>query len=285
MKLRTPLALTGAAALAVTTGLVTTANPSQAAATPSSAYGFSAEGPLALDPTPVVTSTNGETVTDNAGEIPDNPLVTAGLLELMAGNNRASVTVADVAIGKVGDLPAPPQAFIDGCNQLTGELPEGQESPLPLPVDQLPRELAPIAAVIEDPTALCDYLTDTEAALVTAGLIDVSCEGNTGNMRLLGLKVAGQPVPIPSDVPENFGTAGTPLAAIASITANRQTQNGGVFEVKGLEVVLGGTQTLNFAGVTCGQRVAQTAARPPAQQPAPRAEAPEPVRQSVPVTG
>ncbi len=94
MKFRTPLALAGAAALAVTTGLVTTANPSQAAATKSYAWGFAINGEPKQ---PYVESTDGSTQTNPDASFPAEaePLVSGDIIKFQAGNDYANISIAD----------------------------------------------------------------------------------------------------------------------------------------------------------------------------------------------
>ncbi len=108
-------------------------------------------------------------------------------------------------------------------------------------------------------------------------------------MTLADTSVLGAPAPEPlqGDVPADtklFTGDAAPLAQLVQVTFNRQTEKpNGAFSVDGIVVELGGGQGEIVLGhTTCGEPINRQTGRAPTP---PRAEAPEPVRQSVPVTG
>jgi hypothetical protein len=182
------------------------------------------------------------------------------------------VKLVDATIG--GGLPTPPQELLDACDQLPdqgvpevpGDLPgiPGIPSPSDLPADSL-REL-------------CTLLLTPPDSLVSADVVQVTCNGDQGNVRIAGLEVAGQSVPVPDPEP-NTSIPDNPLIGLK---VNKQTRNAdGSFTVSGVEVTLGGTQKVTLGSATCGARVAQQTGSP---KPAP-APAPAPVQRNAPVTG
>ncbi len=102
-----------AATVAVMAGsalLVAAPGASSADPTRSSAYGVSvnAGGQNAVPPSPTVESTDGSEQS-TGGSIPAEaaPLLAGGVLELKAGDDKASVKVTDLEIGDVGDQIPP----------------------------------------------------------------------------------------------------------------------------------------------------------------------------------
>ena len=97
-----------AATVAVMAGsalLVAAPGASSADPTRSSAYGVSvnAGGQQVVPPSPTVESTDGSEQS-TGGSIPPEaaPLLAGGVLELTAGDDKASVAVTDLKIGNVG---------------------------------------------------------------------------------------------------------------------------------------------------------------------------------------
>lgn len=294
MKLRTPLALTGAAALAVTTGLVTTATTSQAAATKSFAYGISINGEPKQ---PYIESTDGQTQTQGTPAFPDNPLLTGTIAELSAGNDTASITIADVTVGDVGsEIPAEITEQLAALKEACAPF-QGQTEPLDEEViggvedglaEILPPALVPDVADLDE---FCNTVLGFELpALADLDTLVVECNGDQGGVTLAGANILGESVVVPGEIERNTKLIGdtelSPLAALIEITLNRQTgpRPDGSFSVDGAVVSLaGGEGEIILGHTTCGKPIAQP--RNPGRAPAPRAEAPEPVRQSVPVTG
>lgn len=68
----------------------------------SSAYAVAAEGPVPIEPTPYVESTDGRTQTDSAVSVPLGEYGSVNVGEVMAGNNTASVTLTDVSVAHEG---------------------------------------------------------------------------------------------------------------------------------------------------------------------------------------
>jgi hypothetical protein len=280
------MALAGAAALAVTTGLVTTANPSQAAATKSYAYGISVNGE---GKQPYVESTDGSTQTNPDASLPDNPLLSGTIAKFQAGDDYASIRIADLTVGSAAGELAPLfeqlQQLQTACEGL-GEAPteqvfDGIRDNLPTGI-QLPTE--------EQVIDFCNALVDVDLPSVASiGTVDIECDGDSGRVALADTSVLGAPAPEPlqGDVPANtklFTGEAAPLAQALQVTFNRQTAKpNGAFSVDGVVVEAGGGQLEIVLGhTTCGEPL--PAGRAPAQAPAP-APAPDPVRQSVPVTG
>jgi hypothetical protein len=261
--------------LATAAVVVGSAGGGYAAATTSSAYGVSAEGPIPVDKTPYVESTDGSPQSTGGGQIPSNPLVSGEIATLTAGNGRAALKLVDATIG--GGLPQPPAELLAFCQQLPdqglpqvpGGLPGLPGVPIPDP-GQLPADSL---------RELCQLVLQPPASLVSADVVQVSCQGDQGRVRIAGLEVAGQSVPIPDPEP-NTSIPDNPLIGL---TVNKQTRNAdGSFTVSGVEVTLGGTQTVTLGSATCGARVPAVADTSGGPAPAP---APSPVRRSAPVTG
>ena len=288
MKFRTPLALAGAAALAVTTGLVTTADPSQAAATKSYAWGFAINGEPKQ---PYVESTDGSTQTNPDASFPAEaePLVSGDIIKFQAGDDYANISIADLTLAseasQLEPLFAELQDLQQACTGL-GEAPTEQvltefQNNLPTGI-QLPTE--------EQVLDFCSQLLDADiASLLAIDTFDVECRGDSGSVTLADTSVLGAPAPEPlqGDVPADtklFTGDAAPLAQLVQVTFNRQTAKpNGAFSVDGIVVELGGGQGEIVLGhTTCGEPVSQPARSAPNPPPA---DAPEPVRQSVPVTG
>lgn len=290
MMLRTPLALAGATALAVTTGLVTTANPSQAAATKSYAYGVSINGE---GKQPYVESTDGSTQTTGGAPIPQNPLVYGNIAELKAGDDFASVRVANLTVGEATQqLPAELTAELEQLQQICAGL---QESPSEQLFDGI-RENVPTELELpteDDVVQFCNELLDADLpALAAIDTVDIECNGDSGAVTIAGVSILGAQVPLAGRFTEEtdlLAGQASPLAQAVQVTFNRQTARpDGSFTVDGVVVSLGGGQgEIVLGSTTCGEPLpevkgrARTAPRP-AQAPAP---APTPVQQSVPVTG
>ena len=136
-----------AATVAVMAGsalLVAAPGASSADPTRSSAYGVSvnAGGQEAVPPSPTVESTDGSEQS-TGGSIPPEaaPLLAGGVLELKAGDDKASVKVTDLEIGNVGDQIPPElkeqfEALQQACEDFEvpdAPLPDLGQLPIPVP--------------------------------------------------------------------------------------------------------------------------------------------------------
>jgi hypothetical protein len=271
-------ATTFAAATCLATAAVVlgSAGGGYAAATTSSAYGISADGPIPVEKTPYVESTDGSPQSTGGGKVPDNPLVSGEIATLTAGNGKAAVKLVDATIGQ--GLPQPPAELLAFCQQLPDQgAPDLPDNPLPDPGLPIPIP-SPSDLPADSLRELCELVLTPPDSLVSADVVQVSCNGDQGRVRVVGLEVAGQKVPVPDPEP-NTSIPDNPLIGL---TVNKQTRNAdGSFTVSGVEVTLGGTQTVTLGSATCGARVPAVA---DTSGPAP-APAPSPVQRNAPVTG
>ena len=272
-------ALTFAATTCLATAAVVvgSAGGGYAAATTSSAYGIAAEGPIPVEKTPYVESTDGSAQSTGGGQVPDNPLIAGEIATLSAGNGKAAVKLVDATIGQ--GLPQPPAELLAFCQQLPEQgVPTLPDSPLPDPgIPGLPIP-TPGQLPADNLRELCQLVLSPPDSLVSADVVQVTCNGDQGRVRIAGLEVAGQSVPVPDPEP-NTSLPDNPLI---QLTVNKQTKNAdGSFTVSGVEVTLGGTQTVTLGSATCGARVPAVA---DTSGPAP-APAPSPVQRNAPVTG
>ncbi len=282
------LAATAAAVLVGSALLVTTPGASSAAPTRSSAYGVavSGGGQQVVPPSPTVESTDGSTQ-HQGGSIPPeaDPLLSGGVLELSAGDDEASVTVTDLTIGNLAsqlppeltDQLAQLQQACDGLAQAPGE-------EIPDILGQLPIN-GPDQPTEEDLIAFCDGLTSGEIAnLATLDTLQVECHGDSGTVTVAGASALGSGVPLDLENVEP-NTELFPDNPLISVTLNRQSAGPrGSFTVDGLVVSLGeGQAEAVVASTTCGERIKVAGEQdndPPAEAPAP-----QPQRDSAPVTG
>ncbi len=115
MRIRTPFAI-GATALALAAGgfVATTAETaSSAAPTKSYAWGLAVNGE---GKQPYVESTDGSTQTNPDATLPANPLVEGTIAKFQAGDDMASIELADLTVGSATQQL--PQEFTDGITQL-----------------------------------------------------------------------------------------------------------------------------------------------------------------------
>jgi hypothetical protein len=292
MKTRKPLAIAAAAAMTMTAGLVVAANPSQAAATKSYAWGLAINGEPKQ---PYVESTDGSTQTDPDASFPPEaePLLAGDIIKFQAGDDYANISIADLKIASAASELEPLfdelQNLQQACEGLgdapTDQLLDGVRENLPTGV-QLPSE--------EQVLAFCSGLIDADiASLLSIDTFDVECKGDSGSVTLADTKVLGAaaPEPLQGDVPVDtklFTGDAAPLAELVQVTFNRQTKKpNGAFSVDGMVLEVGGGGLEVIVGhTTCGEPIEQPAAETAGRAPAPKqAEAPKPVRQSVPVTG
>ncbi|GAA1919754.1 hypothetical protein GCM10009815_13000 [Nocardioides marmoribigeumensis] len=270
MMKKTALLAAGTVA-ALTAASITLASPGQADSSTSSAFGISAEGPVPIEPMPAISSSDGTLKQSSAGSLPDNPLASATISALYAGNRKAGITLVDASVGGglLEQLPPPPQELVDACQQATDQVPDLPTLPevpgLPIPTPTTPAQLSDV----------CKVLLTPPDSLLGAKVIEVSCQGTKGDVRVAGLKLLGQAVDVPSTAPNTS----IPADPLLNVTINKQTKNAdGSFSVQGLVVSLGdGTEVLTLGSATCGTAAA---GRAPAQAPAPK-----PVTRSLPVTG
>lgn len=230
-------ALTAVAALAIgtTTGF--------AATTTSSAYGIAAEGPIPIEPTPYVESTDGTEKSSTALELPEEaaPLITLEVAKVTAGDDKASVQLVNTAIGN-GPVPEELQGILDQFADALKPICEQDPPPIPLP-PELAEQL--------DPAKLCQNLT-APPALLKLGLIEVYCEDGKGGVDIADVTLLGQEIDIP-EVPPNSGGPENPLL---NITMNKQVKgDDGSLSVTGLEINIGGEEgeTISLGNATCGK--------------------------------
>ncbi|MEZ0579002.1 choice-of-anchor P family protein [Nocardioides sp. MH1] len=267
-------AVAGAALLtaaAASVALVGGSSTSTAAGTPSSAYGIAASGVLPFDATPSVVSGDGSQVSDSAAAIPDNPLLTGGLLQVSAQNGHATSTVADLAVGNgilamlPDDLSGQLAPVCDALGQVpldqatdpvTGDILEGALEDLLNQVGgSSPIDLSAITALDlsnllpDDLTGLCDLLSG-DVGLVGAGAVQATCNGRTGTTTIADLTALGLPV----DIDTEQANATTAIPGVVSLTVNRQTVNpDGTFTVDALVLDLFGQEDIVIASATCGR--------------------------------
>lgn len=280
---RRAIAAAGAATLGAATAvvaLVAGTSVGFAETTTSSAYGIEAVGPIPIEPTPYIESTDGSTKTESAFQMPDNPLVKLGLANLSAGDQEASSELLRVALLPGAELPEELAPLQDALDQLAAALkplcdadpPVDQLPPNPI-TDALPEELLDAL----DPNQLCEGLEGGLPALLSLDAVEVYCEGDQGGVRLVDLAVFGQDAP---DFPEpEPNTAIIPENPLLTVTANKQeTLEDGSFSVTGLEINLGdGAQIIRLSNATCGGTKDDD--NPPTATP------PPPVTTGLPVTG
>jgi hypothetical protein len=270
------------AAVATTaTLLVTAQGASSAAPTKSFAYGLSINGE---GKQPYIESTDGSTQSQG-GEIPQNPLLYGGVVSLSAGDDQASIEVANLTAGEA--LQELPPELTDQLDQLTAACEEVVD-PVSEEIPDILGEL-PIGGV-EQPTseeivAFCNDLLDGAIPnLAELDALEVSCDGDSGDVTIAGLRVLGAEVPLLGTIPEN--TTVLPAESPVQITLNRQTANkDGSFTVDGIVATLGpdGEGEIILGSTTCGVPIAQDVNNPnPNPPPAPT---PTPVPTSAPVTG
>jgi hypothetical protein len=274
-------ALTGAA-LALSVPGATSAPP-----TKSSAYGVSVSGggEQVVPPTPYVESTDGSNQT-GGGQIPDNPIVSGGVVSLTAGNDQASATVTDLTLGAVA-AEFPPelreqltqlQQVCEGGSELPGEELPDILGELPIALPQQPSE--------DELIAFCNGLFDGDFVnLATVGTLVAACDGNRRTVTIEDVTVLGSPAPdLEGEIAPN-----TPLAPenpLLNVILNRQNEGpNGAKNVAALVAdVAGGQGEVVVSSASCGERIAEPVQEDRDPQP-PTAPAPTPVTTSAPVTG
>ncbi|MDV6013940.1 choice-of-anchor P family protein [Haloechinothrix sp. LS1_15] len=232
---------------------------------PSEAYGAYISG-IIDPPQPHVQSTDGTTQSDSLVELPDNPLLGLKAATVTAGDSEASVELANVEILPI-DNGLPPE-LQEGFEQLQGALCEGVPS-----TEELPEELAPLTDLL-DPGQVCDGNGFDAPAVLSADLITVACEGDTGTFDVANLRLLGQPI----DVPGPEANTQIPLDPLAHITFNKQFTDERGFTTQALAVEVGGGELeIVLASATCGEAAAEPEV--------PQAPKPTPTEADLPVTG
>lgn len=308
MKITRPLATT-AGALALVTGVASVAlvggGDAVAAGKPSSAFGASLTiaNNSVIDPLPLVTSTDGKLVEDSVVALPQNPVVTGGIINASAqnGNAKSSVTNLGVGDGLLAQLPdALKTPLNQACTQLVTALDPVTNAINQAVLNQLLPQIDTVLQQISDATdgspldlsalgaldltkltdakqlaGLCDVLSG-KAKAVGADAVIAECNGTTGTTTVTGLKALGLPV----DVGVNEVNKKIKVSELLTVTVNRQTKNAdGTFTVDALNVnLLGGQVDLTIASATCGD----VGGKINDQTDAP---SPTPTQANVPVTG
>jgi hypothetical protein len=298
------LLVTGAASVALIGG----GGAATAAGVPSSAFGvtLSIADNEVIPPTPSVTSTDGALVTDSVVGLPENPVLSGGVLNASAQNGAATASVTDLAVGDGLLAQLPPElttALSDACNQLaagldpvTGAI-DDQVLDTALPgLDDALQQIADGAA--DSPldlsalgtldlteltdlqlTGLCEVLAGNTAA-VSADTVVAQCTGDTGTTTIAGLEALGLPVDIDTSAPNGK----LEIPQVLTLTVNEQMANAdGTFTVNALHLNLFGQIDLIVSSATCGEVTRD--APPPNVPDESDAPAPDPVESHVPVTG
>jgi hypothetical protein len=288
MNIRKPIAFAGIAALALTTGLVTASTASGESHTKSYAYGFSLGGE---EGQPRAEHPGGPS--SDGGQLPSDlgPLAAGGVLTVAASENQARATVTNLTLGS-GMEQLPPE-LRDGLTELSQicENPppeaDGGEDPAGQLLGEIPGGLKDTIQTPKDLRDVCDALVGGDfTELASVRVLDAECNGQNRTVKVQEARVLGSDQALTdSDVAPNTSLLPPELAPLIKITLNKQyTNDKGGSVVEGLVLELGGEEVGVLASATCGERI--PAEKSPGRAPAPpRAEAPEPVRQSVPVTG
>ncbi|MBB5834954.1 hypothetical protein [Kribbella italica] len=289
----TAAAVTGVVVLTLVTG----AQPGNAADRPSSAYAIGADGQVPVSRTPYVESRDGRERSSSALELPKNPLLSARTATVTAGNDKASVELLDVTLGKgaLDSVQLPPD-LKKSCASLPATGADDLPVPdLPLPDLGLPLpDLSTVDLPAKNLPDLCNLLLTPPSSILGIDSVNVWCDGDKGGVDIGSLTLLGQKLQIP-------GTeqgAVIPAAPLATITVNQQTpQTDGSFTVTGLTINLGdGAQVIRLASATCAKPAAKATPTPkPSDRPQPvpsndvgyppAAPVPTPVKTHHPVTG
>lgn len=281
MKSRTRIGAAGMACVAaVATVAVVAGAPGASSATPtkSYAYGLSVNG---QGKQPYVESTDGSTQSQG-GSIPENPLLYGGVVNLSAGDDSASVQVANLTVGTaLQQLPPELTGQLDQLKAACSQAVDPATQQLPDVLGQLP------IGGVEQPTndeivAFCNDLLDGSVPdLAELDALDVKCSGDNGTVTVAGLKVLGAQVPLAGSIPAN--TTVLPADSPVQITLNRQTaHDDGSYTVDGIVATVGPNSEgeIVIGSTTCGIPIAQKTN--PGPKPAPK---PSPVPTTAPVTG
>ncbi len=294
------LLVSGAASVALLGGGTATA-----AGNPSSAFGLELNiaGNAVLEPLPTVTSTDGALTEDSLVALPDNPVVSGGIVNVSAQNGKAKSSVTDLGVGD-GLLSALPPALTgplgDACTQLTDALDPvtgaineallgnllptigGLLDDISDATDGTPLDLSLLGALnLSNLTnlqlgGLCDVLAGRDQ-IIGADAVVAECNGTTGTTTITDVSALGLPLDLDVDQPN----ASVEIPGLLTVTANRHTTNAdGTFTVDALYVNLLGQVELTVASATCGEVTRSVPTGDPSDAPSPT-----PVESHVPVTG
>ncbi|HWI44009.1 MAG TPA: choice-of-anchor P family protein [Nocardioides sp.] len=292
------LLVTGVASLALLGG----GGAASAAGSPSSAFGIElvAGGTNVIPQTPAVVSSDGSEVTDALIALPDNPLLTGGVVNVKAKNGAASSSVADLHVGagllqqvpQLADLGTQLKPLCDALNQI----PLGQISNQiidPQTGTLLPQLLQPIVANVApglDLSAitaldlskllpaqlgdLCNFVASGN--LLGAGVVEASCTGQDGSIKVEGLTGL-----VGSLIDTNKPNQSIAIPGLLTVTVDRETKNAdGTFTVDAVYLNLADQLELTIASATCGE--VDAASPTPDESDAP---SPTPIKSHAPVTG
>lgn len=296
----TMLLAAGGAAVALVGGSGT----ASAADAPSSAFGLnlSGAGQAIIDKTPSVTSTDGKLTEDSLIALPDNPLITGGVVNVGAKNGHASASVTDLGVGggllkqvpQLADLFTQLQPVCDALDQVPlGSIADQIIDPITgtlLPdlletvVDGLGQAGLDLSLVtaLDLSQLLPDQLGDLCDLVVGGNLVDADavtaeCNGDKGTVAIADLGVAGLAPLVDTNTPNKS----VEVPGLLKLTVNRQTKNAdGTFTVDALYLNLLGQIELTVASATCGN-VASNNPSDPTDAPTPT----DPVTTNAPVTG
>ncbi|MPY98234.1 MAG: hypothetical protein GEU97_09585 [Actinophytocola sp.] len=271
-------AVTAIAAIVIGTAAGAASPEAETEYVPSSAYGIAAEGPVPIDPTPHVESTDGSRQENSVLTVPENPLVSLEVAKVVADESSASAELLNLGLVPGAELPEQLAALNEPLQQLMSGLEPACEAENPAePVTEALSDVLPSEIVEQiDPQTLCASITTAETpALVTIELVKVSCDAKSGSVEIANVSLLGQQVAIP---PLENETPILPENPLVTITANKQTTNDdGSFTVVGLEIDLGGgAEVITLGAATCGFSETTTPPPPPP---------PTPVTTGLPVTG
>lgn len=305
---KTRLVAPAAGALLLVSGVASVAllggSTASAAGVPSSAFGItlSIGGNEVIPPTPSVTSSDGALVTESVVGLPENPVLSGGVLNASAENGAASASVTDLAVGDglLAQLPAELTTALEAaCSQLaagldpaTGAIDDNVlDAALPGLDDALqqiadgaadsPLDLSALGTLditqLTDLqlTGLCAVLAGDTAA-VSADTVVAECTGDTGTTTIADLAALGLPVDIDTSAPNGK----VEIPQVLTLTVNEQINNAdGTFTVNALHLNLFGQVDLIVSSATCGEVTSDAPANPTDAPP------PSPVESHAPVTG
>lgn len=273
-----------------------------AAGQPSSAFGLELNlaGNAVIPPTPAVESTDGALTTDTLVDLPVDPLLDAGLVNVSAQNGAAEASVADLSLvgldgplAAVSELGTQLQPLCDALDQIplgtitdqiidpvTGTLLPALLQPIVdatagTPIDLSLITALDLSAVLPDQLGtICDFALSGN--LVGADAVTASCTGDTGNVVIEGLDGL-----VGSLVDTNKPNSAVAIDGLVEVVVNRQTANAdGTFTVDALYVNLLDQLELTVASATCGEVAGVTDTPDPSDAPTPT-----PTPTHVPVTG
>ena len=297
--MRTPAKAGVAGIAAVVAALVVTAAPTASGdhQSGSSAYGASVGG----SPGQPAVESDGSTTQTGGGHVPAQlgPLVAGGVMDLSAGNDRATAKVTDLTLGS--EAAKLPQQLRDGIAKLTQACTvveqAGPADQVLEPLNEALNQVPAVGAVVDIPTTaaaaeFCTGLLDADiVSLAKIGTLQTECNDQTGTVTLTDVEVLGAPQPaLLGEVAPETQLLPEQLAPVARITLNHQTVDGENLTVEGLRLEVGGKLVAVLASTTCGGPVQHVTEVKGAQAPQPKpkpkpAPVPVPVQASAPVTG